>query len=232
MSFEYLEKASKIICIGRNYHAHIKELNNAIPTEPFFFLKPHSTVLKPGEGPILIPRGAKVHHEVELVVIIGKKLSNLDETFGPEEAIDAIGGYSLGIDVTARNVQEAAKKKGLPWTVGKGFDTFLPISGEIEKTAIPDPYNVELNLKVNGELRQSDKTDLMMFKIHELIRFISGIMTLEVGDIIMTGTPKGVGLIHPGDKVEIWCSVDGKVIETSHVKFEAEQRPGPYVFRE
>ncbi|VEU21099.1 DEKNAAC101997 [Brettanomyces naardenensis] len=231
MSYEYLKRGGKFLCIGRNYLAHIKELNNAKPTEPFFFLKPTSAVLKPGDGPILIPNGALAHHEIELACIIGKKLKDLDpENFGPEDALDAIDGYALAIDMTARNVQAEAKKKGLPWTIGKGFDTFLPISPELTKEQIPDPYNVELNLVVNDEHRQHDLTNLMIFPIHAFLSKMSSIMTIYPGDVILTGTPKGVGIVKPGDKVECWCAVDEKEVEGSHMHFDVAQKPGPYVF--
>lgn len=232
MSFNYLKNAGKFLCIGRNYMAHIKELNNQTPVEPFFFLKPSSSVLKPNEGPILIPKNVIAHHEVELACIIGKKLQNLDpETFGPKEAIDAIDGYALAIDMTARNVQDAAKKKGLPWSIGKGFDTFMPLSPFIPKSKIVDPYAVELNLKVNDEHRQHDLTNLMIFPIHQFISKMSNIMTLQPGDVILTGTPKGVGPVRPGDKVEVWCKHKGELIDESHMFFDVEQKPGFYEFK-
>ncbi|AWU74365.1 uncharacterized protein C5L36_0A09550 [Pichia kudriavzevii] len=232
MSFKYLQKAGKFLCIGRNYMAHIEELKNSVPTEPFFFLKPSSAVLKPGEGPILVPKGVVVHHEVELACIIGKKLQNLDpETFGPKDALEAIDGYALAIDFTARNIQDAAKKKGLPWTIGKGFDTFLPLSPFISKSQIEDPYAVELNLKVNEEHRQHDLTNLMIFPIHKFISKMSSIMTLYPGDVILTGTPKGVGAVNPGDKVEVWLKHKDQLVEESHMKFDVEQKPGPYEFK-
>ncbi|GMG36505.1 unnamed protein product [Ambrosiozyma monospora] len=235
--FGYVKQAGKILCIGRNYLAHIQELNNAKPITPFFFLKPSSSILLPNQGPILIPQGVKVHHEVELACIVGKTLQNLDPVkFGPEEALDSISGYALGIDLTARNVQNEAKAKGLPWSIAKGFDTFLPLSAEIPKQKITDPYNVELNLKINGQQRQKDLTNLMIFPIHKFLSKMSSIMTLQPGDIILTGTPKGVGPVVPGDVVEAWVSTagdgEGKVLEESYMKFNAEEKPGPYFFTE
>ncbi|QPG73195.1 hypothetical protein FOA43_000502 [Brettanomyces nanus] len=232
MSYDYLKHVGKVLCIGRNYMAHIKELNNAKPIEPFFFIKPESAVLKYGEGPILIPKGVLAHHEIELACIIGKQLKDLDPAkFGPQEAIDSIEGYALAIDMTARNVQAVAKKKGLPWTIGKGFDTFLPISPLLSKKQIPDPYNVELNLKVNDEHRQHDVTNLMIFPIHKFLSKMSSIMTLNPGDVILTGTPKGVGIVKPGDIVECWCSVNDAEVQGSRMKFDVEQKPGPYEFK-
>lgn len=231
MPYSYIKNAGKFLCIGRNYAAHIKELNNKTPTEPFFFLKPKSSTLIEGQGPILIPENVTAHHEVELACIIGKKLQNLDPNkFGPDEAIDAIDGYALAIDMTARNVQDAAKKNGLPWTIGKGFDTFLPLSKFITKTQIEDPYKVELNLKVNDEHRQSDLTDLMIFPIHKFISQMSNIMTLYPGDVILTGTPKGVGPVRPLDKVEAWCNYNGELVDGSHIKFDVAKRKNFYTF--
>ncbi|GMM32287.1 Fmp41 protein [Martiniozyma asiatica (nom. inval.)] len=232
MSFSYIQKAGKFLCIGRNYMAHIKELKNQVPTEPFFFLKPRSSALIPGAGPVLVPKGVVVHHEVELACVIGKTLKDLDpKSFGPKEALDAIDGYALAIDMTARNVQDAAKKKGLPWTIGKGFDTFMPLSQFISKDLIKDPYNVELNLKVNSDHRQKDLTNLMIFPIHQFLSKMSSIMTIEEGDVILTGTPKGVGSIKPGDTIEAWCSIDGKTIDGTYMKYNVEEKPGFYEFK-
>lgn len=230
MSTKYIDTAKKILCIGRNYAAHIKELNNTAPLQPFFFLKPSLSVLLPQNGPFLVPRGVVVHHEVELAFVLNKTLKNLPESFSPEEALDAIDGYALTIDMTARNVQDEAKKKGLPWSIGKGFDTFLPVSNFIPKEKIPDPYNVQLELSVNGETKQNDKTNLMIFPIHKILSHMSSIMTLEKGDLILTGTPKGVGQVKPGDKVEASLSVDGQTIEA--IEFDSIEKDGPYIFKE
>lgn len=233
MSLKYIDNARKILCIGRNYAAHITELNNTKPQQPFFFLKPSSSVLLPNNGPFLVPRGVVVHHEVELAFILNKDLANLDPaSFSPEDAIDAIEGYALAIDMTARNVQDEAKKKGLPWSIGKGFDTFLPLSNFIPKSKIPDPYNVDLTLSINGQTKQLDKTNLMLFPIHRILSHMSSIMTLQKGDIILTGTPKGVGAIVPGDKVRATLAYDSEVIEDATLDFVAEEKPGPYDYKE
>ncbi|CUM66400.1 uncharacterized protein PRCAT00004064001 [Priceomyces carsonii] len=230
MSSKYIDNARKILCIGRNYAAHIKELNNQTPQEPFFFLKPSSSVLKPNSGPFLVPKGVVVHHEVELGIVLNRTLSNLSPNLTAKEALEYIDGYALTIDMTARNVQDEAKKKGLPWSIGKGFDTFLPVSNFIPKSKIPDPYNVELSLSINGEVKQDDKTDLMIFPIHKILSHMSCIMTLEKNDLILTGTPKGVGPIVPGDDIEATLKVDGKLIE--EIKIHAEEKPGPYQYKE
>lgn len=230
MSLKYIDTSRKILCIGRNYAAHIKELNNAKPQQPFFFLKPSSSILKPNDGPLLIPKGVIAHYEVELAFTLNKDLKNLPETFSHEDALDAIEGYALAVDMTARNVQDEAKKKGLPWSIGKGFDTFLPLSGFIPKHLIPDPYNVTLQLSINNVVQQFDKTNLMLFPIHRILSHMSAIMTLEKGDLILTGTPKGVGAINPGDHLKATLSYDDKVLEVIDVK--AEAKPGPYEYKE
>lgn len=227
---KYIDNASKILCIGRNYAAHIKELNNVAPQQPFFFLKPSSSVLRPNQGPVLIPRGVVVHYEVELAFVLGKTLKNLPESFSAKEALDAIDGYALAVDLTARNVQDEAKKKGLPWTIGKGFDTFLPLSNFIPKEKIPDPYNLQLSLLVNGEQKQHDLTNLMIFPIHRILSHMSSIMTLEKGDLILTGTPKGVGPVRAGDHMSASVSLDGTVLES--LELDCEEKDGPYVYKE
>ncbi|KAA8915316.1 hypothetical protein TRICI_002545 [Trichomonascus ciferrii] len=232
-AYSYAKRAGKILCIGRNYVEHIKELNNKAPAQPFYFLKPSSSVIHPGQGPILVPKGTTVHYELELAVILSKRLQNLDpSTFGEKEALDAIEGYALALDLTARNVQDEAKKKGLPWTIGKGFDTFLPLSKYIKKSDIPDPHNAYLNLTVNGETKQSDSTNLMVFRIPRILSTMSSVMTLEPGDIILTGTPKGVGPIVPGDNIHGEISYDGKKIPEGDLNFDVAQKPGPYEFKE
>ncbi|WFD23635.1 hypothetical protein MEQU1_002329 [Malassezia equina] len=165
--------------IGRNFADHAKELNNAVPTEPFFFLKPTSSYIGPGQA-IEVPQGVVAHHEAVVIGKNGRDISVKDS--------DAhIGGYALAIDMTARNMQEKAKKSGLPWSAAKGFDTFTPISGLIAKDQIPDPHNVDLWLHVNGSTRQHGNTKDMIFSIPELIAYVSSIMTLETGDVLLTG---------------------------------------------
>ncbi|KAF4123477.1 acylpyruvate hydrolase [Geosmithia morbida] len=190
-----LKQAGKVVCIGRNYAAHITELNNTKPKQPFFFLKPTSSMVLPGEGPCLRPKGTDLHYEVELALVIGKLVRDLkaDDTKG---ALDAI---QVAIDMTARNAQDEAKKKGLPWSIAKGFDTFLPLSQVIPKSAIPDPHDAELFLNVNGETRQDGSTRLMIYQIPRILSDISKVMTLHPGDVVLTGTPEGVGSVVPGD---------------------------------
>merc|ERR1711977_347860 len=184
----------KIICIGRNYADHIKELNSAKPKQPFFFLKPTTSILPPNSGPVLRPKGVNLHFEVELGLVIGKTVRDFDAR-DTEKAIEAIDSYMVAIDFTARNVQDEAKKKGLPWSIAKGFDTFCPISNIIPKSKIPDPHNALLWLSVNNQVKQQDSTELMLYRIPRQLQDISRVMTLEAGDIVLTGTPKGVGSV-------------------------------------
>lgn len=187
-----------IFCIGRNYVEHAKELNNEVPSQPLIFLKPTSSIIFDGDEIQFPPQTQNVHHEVELAVAIDKAGKNIPK----DEALKHVGGYGIGIDVTARDIQQKAKEKGHPWTIAKGFDTFAPLSTFIEKDRIEDPQNLDLQISVNGEVRQSDSTKLMIFSVADLIHHLSTIFTLQPGDIILTGTPKGVSSITKGDKIE------------------------------
>ncbi|KAK0632126.1 hypothetical protein B0T14DRAFT_418107 [Immersiella caudata] len=226
-----VKKASKVVCIGRNYADHVAELNNVRPKQPFFFLKPTSSILLPGEGPVIQPRGVDLHYEVELALILGKQVKNL-EASDEQGALDAIESYALSIDMTARNIQNEAKKKGLPWDIAKGFDTFLPISKVISKSAIPDPHNIELYLTVNNEVRQNDSTELMLFRIPRLLSDISKVMTLNAGDIVITGTPKGVGPVVPGDVMRAGIKINGKELEDAKIEVGVEESTSSYVYGE
>ncbi|KIW04130.1 uncharacterized protein PV09_04938 [Verruconis gallopava] len=221
----------KIICIGRNYADHIKELNNTKPKQPFFFLKPTSSILPPRSGPVLRPKGVNLHYEVELGLIMGKTIRDFDAR-DEKAAIEAIDGYLVAIDFTARNVQDEAKRKGLPWSIAKGFDTFCPISDIIPKSRIPDPHNALLWLSVNDQMKQRDNTELMLYKIPRQLQDISRVMTLEPGDLVLTGTPKGVGPVNPGDKMRCGIQVDGINIPEGNIEVEVVERDGPYQFRE
>ncbi|BGP13954.1 hypothetical protein JCM10213_005538 [Rhodosporidiobolus nylandii] len=194
---QFATRGKKCVAIGRNYAAHIKELNNATPSEPFFFLKPTSSYALSDDGKVEIPQGVVVHHEVELGVVIGKAGRNI----AAEKAYEYVAGYTLAIDYTGRNVQDAVKAKGLPWSAAKGFDTFCPVGEFIPKEKIPDPHNLKLWYKINGETKQSDSTSLMLYRIPQLIEHVSSIMKLEEGDLLLTGTPKGVGPIAAGDHI-------------------------------
>ncbi|KAG0133232.1 hypothetical protein HOY82DRAFT_538338 [Tuber indicum] len=230
-----ISKPRSIACIGRNFADHIKELGNERPKEPFYFLKPATSILHPGQGPILAPRGADLHYEVELAVIIGRTADEVQ----PLEALDAVKGYCVGIDMTARNCislithlatpgQQAARGKGLPWSLSKGFKTFLPVSHFIPKNKIPDPHNVRLHLEVNGKIQQDDNTGLMLFNIPKILQHVSGVFALEEDDLVLTGTPKGVGNVVPGDVITAGVSVDGVELEDGRIEVKVEERVGGY----
>lgn len=226
-----IKSPSKIVCIGRNYADHVTELNNQRPKQPFFFLKPPSSLLLPGAGPVIRPKGVDLHYEVELALIIGKQVKNL-EASDEQTALDSIESYALSIDMTARNAQNEAKKKGLPWDIAKGFDTFLPISQIIPKSKIPNPHNVEIYLTVNDKVQQQDSTELMLFQIPRMLSDISKVMTLEKGDIVITGTPKGVGPVVPGDVMKAGIRVDGKELEEAKIEVAVEESTSTYQFAE
>ncbi|KAI9758817.1 MAG: hypothetical protein M4579_002831 [Chaenotheca gracillima] len=224
-------RARKIVCIGRNYADHITELSSARPKQPFFFLKPTTSLLSPGQGDILRPKGVELHYEVELALVMGQRLRDLEES-DEAKAMGAIKSYALTIDMTARNVQNEAKKKGLPWSIAKGFDTFCPISNEIPKSRIPDPYDAQLYLSVNGEKRQEDSTALMLFRIPRILSDISKVMTLEEGDLVLTGTPKGVGQVKVGDKIQAGIRIGGREIEEGRIDVGVAEKGGLYDFQE
>ncbi|KAG0285693.1 hypothetical protein BGZ96_010108 [Linnemannia gamsii] len=217
---DFLKTGRKIIAIGRNYSEHAKELGNAVPTEPFFFLKPTSSYITDGQN-IEIPDGCEVHHELELSVIIGKEGRDILA----EDAEDYIAGYALSLDMTARNMQDKAKKEGRPWSASKGYDTFTPIGAFIPKDQIPNHGNIDLSLQVNGVTKQKGNTRDMIFSVPALIENVSSIMKLEEGDVIMTGTPKGVGRVVSGETITCDLALDGKVL--SQLTFPVISRPKP-----
>ncbi|KAF7440286.1 hypothetical protein PC9H_000630 [Pleurotus ostreatus] len=218
-------QGKQIVAIGRNYAEHAKELNNKVPKEPFFFLKPTSSYVFNG-GNVEIPDGIVAHHEVELGVVIGKTGRDVSQA----DAESLIAGYALAVDMTARNLQDQVKKRGLPWSAAKGFDTFTPIGEFIAKSAIQDPHNLNLALKINGVVKQDGNTSDMIFQIPQLIEHITSIMTLAPGDVILTGTPSGVGPVAAGDKIECTMSdpASGKILSTLNLL--AINRKGGYKF--
>jgi 2-keto-4-pentenoate hydratase/2-oxohepta-3-ene-1,7-dioic acid hydratase in catechol pathway len=173
-------------------------MHTNVTEEPLLFLKPSTSIIFSGES-IIIPRMSKcLHHEVELGIVISKKCKNVKQ----KEALDFVLGYCVALDITARDIQDEAKKFGWPWSIAKGFDTFAPISDVVLKKKIKNPNNLDLLLKVNGEIKQNSNTKFMIYSVEKIIEFISGIMTLEEGDLILTGTPEGVGEIFKGDILE------------------------------
>lgn len=196
---------SKIICVGRNYAAHAKEMKAEIPEQPVLFLKPPSAILHDG-GTIVIPKISRdLHHEVEMTVLIGRGGKNIDE----HSALSHVAGYGVGLDMTLRDVQSEAKKKGLPWTLAKGFDTSAPLSEFVPAAAIADPHALEVELRVNGAVRQRGNTSSFIFRLERLISLISTHFTLEKGDVIFTGTPEGVAQAVPGDTLEATLRTPG-----------------------
>ena len=217
----------KIICIGRNYVAHIKELNNPQPSEPFFFLKPPSSLLKTG-GTVLLPRGIESHFEVELGLVISRKSTDLEDD--PQVAKSVIGGYFLAIDMTARNLQDENKRKGMPWTTAKGFDTYCPVSKFIPAANVSDPHDVTLKLSVNGVVKQHDSTGLMIYRIPKILSHVSSIMTLDEGDLVLTGTPAGVGRVVHGDVMECEAWSSGKELVDARIRVDCKDRTTGYQF--
>jgi len=188
----------KIVCVGRNYAEHAKELGNEVPDKPVLFLKPASAIIYSG-GEIIHPEyGNDLHHEVELVLLIGETVKNANKT----QAEKAIIGYGVGLDMTLRDVQDGLKKKGHPWTLAKCFDTSAVISDFVLKKDYQLKLDEKLELKVNGVTKQSDSLKSMIFNPVEIVEYISSIMTLEKGDLIFTGTPAGVSKVKRGDKLE------------------------------
>lgn len=185
---------TKVLCIGKNYQDHIKEMGyHALPENPILFMKPITAVIGPGEEIIYPEISKRIDYEAELVVVLKNKVKNIS----PQQVKENILGYTCGNDVTARDLQ----KKDGQWTRGKSFDTFCPLGPWIETEINPEGLTVKSYL--NGELRQSSSTSFLLFPVYELVSFISHIMTLSPGDAIMTGTPAGVGPMHPGDEIEI-----------------------------
>lgn len=196
-----ISRPSKIVCLGRNYVAHAKELDHNVPEEPVLFCKSPSTLL-PHQGEILIPSwlDSRVDHEAELGIVIGKQGKDIPE----EKAMDYVAGYTIVNDVTARSIQKEDLAKSDPWFRSKSIDTFCPMGPYIVPAdAMPDPQNVDIQLTVNGKTKQQASTSDMIFKIPEIISNISKFMTLEPADVIATGTPEGVSPIQDGDEIEI-----------------------------
>ena len=187
-------KPSKIVCVGRNYLEHAKELGNEMPERPLIFLKPPSAIIGSGEAIVLPAESERVEHEGELGVVIGQQARRVSAA----DALRYVAGYVVVNDVTARDLQKTDGQ----WTRAKGFDTFCPI-GEMVPAGTIDPGSLEVICRVNGEVRQQGNTADMAFGVPALIEYISNVMTLEPGDVIATGTPAGVGPLTNGDVVEV-----------------------------
>jgi 2-keto-4-pentenoate hydratase/2-oxohepta-3-ene-1,7-dioic acid hydratase in catechol pathway len=186
-------RPSKIVCVGRNYRDHAKEMGNDVPTEPLIFLKPPSSVIRDGEPIVLPPQSSQVEHEGEIGVIIGRRLSRVDT----KEAQEAIQSILAVNDVTARDLQRSDSQ----WTRAKGFDTFCPMGDPANPP--DDLASLTVVTRVNGAERQRGSAADMVFSIPDVLAYISNIMTLEPGDLVLTGSPAGVGKLLPGDEVEV-----------------------------
>ncbi len=192
---DFSSPVSKVVCVGRNYAEHARELNNPIPTTPILFIKPNSSLTRLEEGVSLLA-GESVHYEAELSVLLGSRLKNATEA----QVRAAIVGLGVALDLTLRDVQAKLKEKGLPWEVAKSFDGACPLSS-FQPVSGPDLENLEYRLLINGELRQHGVTSQMLNPIVRLIAHMSSIFTLEAGDVVLTGTPAGVGKLNAGDQL-------------------------------
>ncbi|MBL4592929.1 MAG: fumarylacetoacetate hydrolase family protein [Flavobacteriales bacterium] len=202
----------KIICIGRNYIDHAKELNNPIPKEPVFFLKP-DTALLPKKNPFVYPSFSKnVQHEVEIVIKINRLGKHIEEKFA-HKYYNEIG---VGVDFTARDIQQECKEKGLPWEKAKAFDGSAPTSNFVSIKQFKDINNLGFSLQVNGEIKQQGNTKDMLFNFNQIVAYISKFFTLKIGDIIYTGTPAGVSPVQINDRIE--CFIEDKKLLSFNVK--------------
>ena len=194
----------KIICIGRNYAEHAKELNNPVPTVPVIFMKPDTALLRENK-PFYHPDFSEdIHHEIELVLKISKEGKHISEKF----AAGYFDEIALGVDFTARDIQQKHKEKGLPWELAKAFDGSAPVSSFVPKDKFNDLYNLNFKLDINGQTRQEGNTKDLLFSFERIIAFVSQYITLKKGDLIFTGTPQGVGKVNIGDHLEAYLEGD------------------------
>ncbi len=190
----------KIIGIGRNYVKHIEELKNEVPTEPIFFLKPDTALLPSGNAFYLPDFSKEIHYEAELVLKINKEGKNID----PEFSSRYYDQITVGIDFTARDIQDKQKAKGLPWEPAKAFDHSAPVGEMIALNELSDPKNISFHLEINGKVVQEGNSNLMIYSFDYIISYVSKFVTLRKGDLIFTGTPAGVGPVHEGDLLDVF----------------------------
>lgn len=188
---------ANIYCVATNYLAHAVEMGSDVSQAPLFFMKPTTAMLLPGQAIVLPAWSQNVHHEVEVVIAIGKDGVDISR----DEALSYIAGYGIGLDVTARDVQGELKKAGRPWTLAKGFRGSAVLSDFIPAAAITDPENIDFSLEINGEIRQQGNTSRLVFGMVDIIVYVSQHFGLQAGDLIYTGTPEGVGPLLHGDQV-------------------------------
>jgi len=203
----------KVVCIGRNYAEHAKELNNPVPAEPLLFIKPGSCVV-PLEGGFKIPadRGS-VHYEAEIAVLLGKPLSS---NASAEDVLEAISGYAPSLDLTLRDVQSQLRDKGLPWEIAKSFDGACVLPPFVSSDSFADTRDIPIRLTINGEVRQDGNSNLMLNAIVPMIQHMAKCFSLQAGDVILTGTPAGVGPLNAGDSLVLElpgvCAFESKVL--------------------
>lgn len=203
MNYQILEyphlQFGSIYCIGRNYAKHIEEMKSEKTLDPVVFLKPRSSIIRNSENVVLPTISSNVHHEVELVVLIGNETFKVTEN----EALDSVQALAVGLDITARDLQSEAKKAGLPWTLSKGLYSFAPLGNffDFNSKGSIDAQNLDISVHVNGSLRQLGNTSGMIFSLTEIICYLSSHFKLNPGDLIFTGTPDGVSQIKKGDKI-------------------------------
>ncbi|GAA0472352.1 MULTISPECIES: fumarylacetoacetate hydrolase family protein [Tatumella] len=204
--------AGKVVCVGSNYARHISEMGSITPEEPVLFIKPETALCDLRQPLKLLSELGEIHHEVELAVLIGSTLQNARE----DQVLPAIAGYGVALDLTLRTIQAGLKKKGQPWEKSKGFDNSCPVSGFVPAVEFSgDAQSTPLALEINGDIRQSGNTRDMMYKIVPLIAYMSRFFTLRPGDIILTGTPEGVGPLLSGDSLSVSfadCAVTTRVL--------------------
>lgn len=188
----------KIVCLARNYAEHARELGNETPAAPVLFMKPATSIIGDGGTVRIPPYSQECHYEVELAVLIGREC----RAVSTETALEYVAGYATAIDMTLRDVQNQLKTKGLPWEIAKGFDSSCPLSDFVPAGSVADPHNLSLRLAVNGSVRQDGCSADMIHRLPQIIAHISSIFTLEPGDIILTGTPAGVGPVVAGDVMQ------------------------------
>lgn len=204
--------SGKVVCVGRNYLDHIKELENDIPEDALLFMKP-ATALADVKNDVVIPETkGSCHNELEIAVLINKRLTDVM----PAQAAEGIWGYGLGLDLTLRDLQDKLKSNGLPWEKAKAFDGSCPLSGFVPAMLIPEPEYLKFQLNVNGKVRQVGEARMMMREVNQLISEISHHFSLMPGDIVLTGTPKGVGVLTQGDQLSLsmgtFLSIETQVI--------------------
>jgi len=202
----------KVVCIGRNYADHAKELNNPVPSKPILFIKPATAIVSLESGFSIPSDQGECHHEVELSVLIGAPLTKVSVN----DASNAITGLGIGLDLTLRGLQAQLKEKGHPWEIAKSFDGACPLSKFVAPSAIADLMDQDIQLAINGAVRQQGNTSQMLWTVVSLIQYISNHFTLMPGDVVLTGTPAGVGPLHKGDELQLSLgdvlSIDSKVL--------------------